>query len=134
MRGAEGSGCGAGQWRGVEVAIKTVVLSSDDADQVTSSVAREAAIATNLGHANVVATYSHDVCVLPAPSPRELGVCKIYLIQVRTSCACPGRARARGRLFCARAFLKPTEAFSAVACLSLLSAASPATVVAACVL
>lgn len=66
----------------MEVAIKTVVLSSDDAEQVTSSVAREAAIATNLGHANVVATYSHDVCVLAAPSARELGVCKIYLIQV----------------------------------------------------
>eukprot|EP00892_Ulva_mutabilis_P010030 jgi/Ulvmu1/739/UM010_0112.1 len=70
-----------GQWRGVEVAIKTVLLSSNIADQVTTSVAREAAIATNLGHSNIVATYNHDVRVVSPAGSQELDVCKIYLIQ-----------------------------------------------------
>ena len=78
-------GSRAGQWRGVEVAIKTVLLSSNSADQVTSSVAREAAIATNLGHSNIVATYNHDVRVISPSASQELDVCKIYLIQVSPS-------------------------------------------------
>jgi serine/threonine protein kinase len=54
----------AGEWRNMEVAIKTVLLEGDPQDKATTAVAREAAIACNLSHPNVVATYSHDVACL----------------------------------------------------------------------
>jgi hypothetical protein len=74
----------AGSWRGLDVAIKTVVFQSGpDSDQIVH-VASEAAIASNLLHANIVATFAHDICMLAAPSMNnELSVFKFYLIQVR---------------------------------------------------
>ena len=79
----------AGQWRGLSVAIKTLVFQSDSADNQLNKVASEVAIASNLVHTNIVATYSHDVCPVsenPASnsnSNNELGIYKFYLIQVR---------------------------------------------------
>lgn len=73
----------AGKWRGLEVAIKTVIFSSAGGDAQTGFVASEAAIATNLFHRNVVATYSHDILDVAKAHGPELGVYKFYLIQVR---------------------------------------------------
>ena len=71
----------AGAWRGLEVAIKTVVFPG--ADEQMAQVASEAAIASNLSHRNVVATYSHDIVdVVRAVGP-EPGFYKFYLVQVR---------------------------------------------------
>jgi hypothetical protein len=46
-------------------------------------VASEAAIASNLVHHNVVATYSHDICNVSPSTGIELPVFKFYLIQVQ---------------------------------------------------
>ena len=73
----------AGQWRGLDVAIKTVIFSSSQGDQQTQVVASEAAIASNLSHKNVVATYNHDILDVAKAVGNELGVYKFYLIQVR---------------------------------------------------
>eukprot|EP00892_Ulva_mutabilis_P002024 jgi/Ulvmu1/11822/UM080_0033.1 len=70
-----------GQWRGLEVAIKTVIFSSSRDDEETAVVASEAAIASNLGHRNVVATYSHDILDVAKAVGHELAVFKFYLIQ-----------------------------------------------------
>lgn len=81
----------AGQWRGLEVAIKTVIFSSSGGDGETELVASEAAIASNLGHPNVVATYSHDILDISKATTStagpELSVFKFYLIQVRADSA-----------------------------------------------
>eukprot|EP00892_Ulva_mutabilis_P012784 jgi/Ulvmu1/9879/UM057_0034.1 len=70
-----------GEWRGLDVAIKTVIFQSCGGDQQANVVATEAAIATNLVHPNVVATYSHDVLDVAEAVGNELGVYKFYLIQ-----------------------------------------------------
>eukprot|EP00892_Ulva_mutabilis_P012770 jgi/Ulvmu1/9866/UM057_0020.1 len=70
-----------GEWRGLDVAIKTVIFSSDQGDRQTQVVASEAAIASNLSHRNVVATYNHDVLDVAKAVGPELGVYKFYLIQ-----------------------------------------------------
>eukprot|EP00892_Ulva_mutabilis_P008546 jgi/Ulvmu1/6063/UM027_0041.1 len=70
-----------GEWRGLDVAIKTVIFQSGGGDQQTAVVATEAAIATNLVHRNIVATYSHDVLDVAQGVGPELGVYKFYLIQ-----------------------------------------------------
>jgi hypothetical protein len=75
----------SGQWRGLEVAIKTVIFQSSQHEHTTSAVASEAAIATNLTHSNVVATYSHDICNVTQAGGAELDIYKFYLIQVRLS-------------------------------------------------
>ena len=64
------------------MAIKTVIFQSCGGDQQANVVATEAAIATNLVHPNVVATYSHDVLDVAEAVGNELGVYKFYLIQV----------------------------------------------------
>ena len=82
----------------MEVAIKTVLLEGDPHDRATTAVAREAAIACNLSHPNVVATYSHDVvCLHSANLPAGGGgaaaawpdvgadAFRFYLIQVRST-------------------------------------------------
>jgi hypothetical protein len=74
-----------GSWRGLEVAIKTVIFSSAGADQQMSLVAAEAAIASNVTHPNVVATYGHDIVDMVKAVGPEPGVYKFYLIQVRIS-------------------------------------------------
>jgi hypothetical protein len=72
----------AGRWQGLEVAIKTVIFSSAGGDKQTSLVASEAAIASNLSHKHIVATYSHDIVDVAKAVGPELGVYKFYLIQV----------------------------------------------------
>lgn len=81
-------GC-AGEWRGLEAAIKTVIFQSRAADAVKAAVASEAAIATNLTHSNVVATYGHDICsaATGARGTNELDIYKFYLFQVRNYAA-----------------------------------------------
>jgi hypothetical protein len=88
---------GAGKWRGLEVAIKTVLFQSGDRDSIAHRIASEAAIASNLTHENVVATYAHDVRAVadggaagagPGPgsgaaAAGELAIFKFYLVQVR---------------------------------------------------
>ena len=85
----------AGRWRGLEVAIKTIVFSARDSSTEGSLVATEAAIASTLVHDNIVATYSHDVQLL-SPDPTghsgELPVFKFFLVQV-----CPPAARVHVR-------------------------------------
>eukprot|EP00892_Ulva_mutabilis_P009184 jgi/Ulvmu1/6638/UM003_0276.1 len=70
-----------GKWRGLEVAIKTLLFQSSDSGSKTAVVASEAAIASNLLHHNIVATYATDVCTVAAESRRDLDVFKFYLIQ-----------------------------------------------------
>jgi hypothetical protein len=72
----------AGQWRGLPVAIKTVLFQSGSGDSQMALVASEAAIASNLVHPNIVATYSHDICNV-SQEGNELPIFKFYLIQVR---------------------------------------------------
>lgn len=48
----------------------------------TAVVASEAAIASNLMHANVVATYAHDVRAVQDTQGHEIGVFELRLIQV----------------------------------------------------
>ena len=74
------------------MAIKVLLFHSDQAK--VAEVASEAAIATNLSHSNLVATYSHDLHCLDEQSnsnspafPGEPKIFKLYLIQVCTSAA-----------------------------------------------
>jgi hypothetical protein len=64
------------------VAIKTVIFSSAGGDKQMALVASEAAIASNLSHRNIVATYSHDILDVAQGAGPELGVYKFVLIQV----------------------------------------------------
>jgi hypothetical protein len=73
----------AGEWRGLAVAIKAVLFQSTGTDEATALVASEAAIASNLVHRNLVATYSHDVRAVSGALDNELGTFKFYLVQVR---------------------------------------------------
>ena len=73
----------AGEWRGIQVAIKTLIFQDCGASSQTAAVASEAAIASNLVHRNIVATYSHDICNVASAANKELGIFKFYLIQVR---------------------------------------------------
>lgn len=67
------------------MAIKTLVFQSDSAaDNQLQKVASEVAIASNLVHRNIVATYSHDVSPV-TENGDELGIYKFYLIQVRAT-------------------------------------------------
>lgn len=72
----------AGEWRGLEVAIKTVIFSSGGADRQMAQVSSEAAIASNLSHRHIVSTYSHDIIDVQKAVGPEKGVYKFYLIQV----------------------------------------------------
>lgn len=72
----------AGSWRGLDVAIKTILFQSGPGDNQTAVVASEAAIASNLNHRHVAATYSHDICPFGESAQNELAVFKFYLIQV----------------------------------------------------
>jgi hypothetical protein len=74
----------AGFWKNLEVAIKTVLFQSTEDRRHVDDISNEAAIATNLAHENIVATYAHDVCDVPM-DPRaqnELVIYKFYLVQV----------------------------------------------------
>lgn len=65
------------------MAIKTVVFESDARDNQTALVASEAAIASNLVHPHIVATYWHDVRTVSDARGLELGIFKLCLVQVR---------------------------------------------------
>jgi serine/threonine protein kinase len=88
----------AGEWQGIQVAIKTVVFQSGKDQTQSSLIVSEAAIASNLFHKNVVTTYCHDVRMVPDKMlGNEEGVFKFYLLQVRAhAChACMLGVRAR---------------------------------------
>ena len=81
----------AGEWQGIQVAIKTVVFQSGKDQTQSSLIVSEAAIASNLFHKNVVTTYCHDVRMVPDKMlGNEEGVFKFYLLQVwlRLVCTC----------------------------------------------
>jgi hypothetical protein len=65
------------------VAIKTVVFESTKHDSQTALVASEAAIASNMVHNNIVATYWHGVRTVSDAQGLELGIFKLCLVQVR---------------------------------------------------
>lgn len=88
--GAE-TGVRAGEWRGLSVAIKTVIFQSGQDSQETAHIASEAAIASNLNHRNIVSTYHHDVCPVSGEGGNELAVYKFYLVQVPPR-VCPSLA------------------------------------------
>jgi hypothetical protein len=71
-----------GEWQGIPVAIKTVVFQGGRDDTQSSLIVSEAAIASNLFHKNVVATYCHDIRSLMAGIGNEEGIFKFYLLQV----------------------------------------------------
>ena len=79
--GASTGAVGAGEWRGREVAIKTVLFQSGAGDNQTALVASEAAIASNLIHRNIVSTFSYDIRNVAENSGNELAVFKFYLVQ-----------------------------------------------------
>lgn len=84
LRGERGAPARAGEWQGIPVAIKTVVFQGGDDQTQSSLIVSEAAIASNLFHKNVVATYCHDVRSLMCGGVgNEEGVFKFYLLQVR---------------------------------------------------
>eukprot|EP00892_Ulva_mutabilis_P006168 jgi/Ulvmu1/3923/UM018_0146.1 len=82
-----------GQWRGLEVAVKMVTFNGEGCHgnvpgcggsgggSNTALIASEAAIASNLVHANVVATYAHDVRAVRNSHGAEVGVYELCLIQ-----------------------------------------------------
>lgn len=74
-----------GLWQGREVAIKTVVFESGARSGQTALVASEAAIASNLVHNNIVKTYKHDVRTISDAQGLELGIFKLFLVQVLAS-------------------------------------------------
>jgi hypothetical protein len=71
-------------WRGIPVAIKTLIFEdgTQTGDTQTALIASEAAIASNLVHRNIVATYSHDICNVYNETKHEPGIFKFYLVQV----------------------------------------------------
>jgi hypothetical protein len=77
---------GAGKWRGLQVAIKAIIFeASSESDAKAMLIATEAAIASNLNHPNIVATYSHDVKTVPRKGKalsHEMQTFKFFLIQV----------------------------------------------------
>jgi hypothetical protein len=68
------------------VAIKTVVFESGSHTSQTALVASEAAIASNLMHNNIVKTYKHDVRTISDTQGTELGIFKLFLVQVPLHC------------------------------------------------
>jgi hypothetical protein len=75
----------AGTWKGLEVAMKTVVFEGLPNGSMTppAAAASEVAIASDLVHGNLVATYAHRQRTLIGGDANELRVLKLYLIQAR---------------------------------------------------
>lgn len=102
--GADQHDMGAGCWRGLQVAIKTIVFESAPLEHQTATIASEAAIASNLSHRNVVGTYSHDIRAIDAAmQTNELSLFKFYMIQA-----------------CCRPFLPPSAHIRCALCLCLV--------------
>lgn len=78
----------AGEWRGLPVAIKTMDFRADGPNSVaedTAPLAQEAAIAINLVHRNLVATYYTDVRqVRGTPRPRPFRFGLTWVISIRS--------------------------------------------------
>lgn len=53
-----------------------------------AAAASEAAIASNLVHANVVSTYSHEVHAVRNSQGHDVGTFELRLIQVSLRCVC----------------------------------------------
>jgi hypothetical protein len=76
----------AGTWRGLEVAIKTVLFEGAAAGDAAppAAAASEAAIASTLKHGNLVATHASRLRdVADAGARNELHILKLYLVQAR---------------------------------------------------
>jgi hypothetical protein len=79
----------AGTWRDLKVAIKTVIFQNSGDGRKAGRIASEAAIASNMQHTNIVATYSHEIKLMAeACQQREHECYKLYLIQVPLLSAC----------------------------------------------
>jgi hypothetical protein len=85
-----------GTWKGLEVAIKTVIFEGGPGGSVAppAAAASEAAIAASLEHRNFVATHAHHLRTLVGGGANELRVLKLYLIQARTRFRIPARTAA----------------------------------------
>ena len=62
----------AGEWRGLRVAVKRVLLQAlagEEGEEARAAVLREAHINASLDHPNIVATYACDL--LPLPHTKE---------------------------------------------------------------
>jgi serine/threonine protein kinase len=71
-----------GIWKGLEVAIKTIVFQDRLQDSTAEQVFKEAAIACNMSNAHVVNTFTHELKRMPVQVPGELADFKLYIIQV----------------------------------------------------
>lgn len=71
-----------GIWKGLEVAIKTVVFQDRDEDGTAERVFKEAAIACNMSHEHIVNSFTNELKRMPSQLPNELVDYKLYIIQV----------------------------------------------------
>ena len=65
------------------MAIKTILFQCLPGTDDIRTIAREAAISSNLAHRNVAATYAHDLVNMHKGAGSELAVYKFYLVQAR---------------------------------------------------
>jgi serine/threonine protein kinase len=77
-----------GSWKGLEVAIKTIVFQDRHEDGTAERVIKEAAIACNMSNEYIVNTFAHELKRMPVQVPGELVDYKLYIIQVRCP-VCP---------------------------------------------
>lgn len=78
-----------------------------------AAAASEAAIASNLVHANIVTTYSHEVHAVTNSQGHDVGRFELRLIQVppRSVSRCPGSERRRHRAACDTSAMCVHEAY-----------------------
>ncbi|GIL47131.1 hypothetical protein Vafri_4029 [Volvox africanus] len=105
-RGAHGT-VYRGTWRGLPVAVKSMVFSNDSSARQQSRILMEAAISANLAHPNIVTTYSyelreveHELASISQELARQGGGWRLLIIQeycdagpewgifVRRACCC----------------------------------------------
>ncbi|GIL70580.1 hypothetical protein Vretimale_3701 [Volvox reticuliferus] len=86
-RGAHGT-VYRGTWRGLPVAVKSMVFSNDSSTRQQSRVLMEAAISANLAHPNIVTTYSyelreveHELASISPELARQGGGWRLLIIQ-----------------------------------------------------
>lgn len=79
-----------GSWKGLEVAIKTIVFQDRHEDGTAERVIKEAAIACNMSNEYVVNTFAHELKRMPVQVPGELVDYKLYIIQVSLLLICIG--------------------------------------------
>ncbi|GLI58764.1 hypothetical protein VaNZ11_000344 [Volvox africanus] len=86
-RGAHGT-VYRGTWRGLPVAVKSMVFSNDSSARQQSRVLMEAAISANLAHTNIVTTYSyelreveHELASISQELARQGGGWRLLIIQ-----------------------------------------------------